>query len=331
VIGQAGSLSIVGQVTRAGSPLPGVTVTLSGGQSATITTDSGGNFTFSGLNSAASYVVTPTLAGSGFVPASLTYSNVVANPTATFVAFAQPEVRSIGPAFAGVLQPASKNFAAGEIVTVMGANLCGDAASAVPTLPDRLANCIAQVDGVNVRLYYASPLQINAVLPQALTPGAHQFVVQRYSDSTYKTVAAQSQPAAITVDRVALSLVERTEASASLLLAQYPDGGLAGAVRPLHAGDTVILYGTGLGKKAQTFAEGAAPKAASAAVESIQIQVQGLPAQVAYAGAQSQYPGFDQITVVLPKYTLPAGKATVTFQITAPSANQTLQYEVNAI
>ena len=158
----------------------------------------------------------------------------------------------------------------------------------------------------------------------------HRLVVQRYSDSTYKTVAAQSQSTAVTVDRVALSFVERTEGAAHLLLAQYQDGGLAGASRPLHAGDIVTLYATGLGKKAQTFAEGAAPKATSAAVESIQIQVQGLAAQITYAGVQSQYPGFDQITVVIPKYTLPAGKSTATFQISAPSAGQTMQYEINA-
>ena len=58
--------------------------------------------------------------------------------------------------------------------------------------------------------------------------------------------------------------------------------------------------------------------------------MQGQAAKVLYAGVQSQYPGLDQITVQLPAYTLPAGKKTVTIQISAPSTGQTLSYEVNS-
>ena len=54
-------------------------------------------------------------------------------------------------------------------------------------------------------------------------------------------------------------------------------------------------------RKAQTIAEGAAPKTTSAAVEPIQIQVEGLPAQVLYAGATPCFPGLNQINVRLPK------------------------------
>jgi uncharacterized protein (TIGR03437 family) len=90
------------------------------------------------------------------------------------------------------------------------------------------------------------------------------------------------------------------------------------------------LYLTGLGRVAQTFAEGAAPKVASSAVASIQILVQGQPAQVTYAGVQPQYPGFDQVNLKLPSYTLAAGQSAVTFQITAPSTGQTLNYTIPA-
>jgi uncharacterized protein (TIGR03437 family) len=90
------------------------------------------------------------------------------------------------------------------------------------------------------------------------------------------------------------------------------------------------LYLTGLGRKAQTFAEGAAPKTTSNAAEPIQILVQGQPAQILYAGVQPQYPGLDQITLRLPQYTLAAGETTAKFQIIAPSAGQTLRYEINS-
>ena len=58
--------------------------------------------------------------------------------------------------------------------------------------------------------------------------------------------------------------------------------------------------------------------------------MQGQPAPVTYAGTQPQYPGFDQIKLKLPNYTLTAGQSTVTFQITAPSTGQTLNYTIAA-
>jgi uncharacterized protein (TIGR03437 family) len=329
-LAQAGNMTILGQVTlSSGNPLPGVTVAL-GGSQPTTTTDSGGNFSFENLNSAGTYTVTPSLAGYSFVPASLTYANVSANPAPSFVAWPLPQVGGLGPGFASLVQLIPASFAAREIVSIYGANLCSTATGAAPTYPDRLTACIVQVDGVNIHLSYASPVQINAVLPQTLALGAHQLVVQRYTDTTYKTLAAQSQPFSFTVVRISMAFLERTDSAATILLAQYSDGGFAGSARPLHAGDAITLYLTGLGRTAQSFAEGAAPKVASSAVESIQIAVQGQPAQVTYAGVQPQYPGFDQVNVKLPNYTLAAGQSIVTIQITAPATGQTLTYTLAA-
>jgi uncharacterized protein (TIGR03437 family) len=329
-IAQAGAMTILGQVTlSSGNPLPGVTVTLSGSQTPA-TTDSGGNFSFENLNSAATYTVTPSLAGYSFVPPSLTFANASANPAANFVAWPQPQVGGLGPGFGSLLQPIPSSFAAREIVSIYGANLCSAATGAAPTYPDRLAACIVQVDGVNIHLSYASGVQINAVLPQTLALGAHQLVVQRYTDTTYKQLAAQSQPSSFTVVAISMAFLERTDGAITLLLAQYADGGLAGSARPLQAGDAIALYLTGLGRVAQTFTEGAAPKTASNAVATVQILVQGQPAQVTYAGVQPQYPGFDQINLKLPNYTLTAGQSAVTFQITAPATGQTLNYTVAA-
>ncbi|HMD71110.1 MAG TPA: carboxypeptidase regulatory-like domain-containing protein [Bryobacteraceae bacterium] len=331
VLAQAGNMTILGQVTlSSGNPLPGVTIVLNGGTLPSATTDSGGNFSLENLNSVSTYTVTPSLAGYSFVPPSLTFANASANPVANFVAWPQPVVGGLGPGFASLVQPIPTSFAAREIVSIYGANLCSTATGAAPTYPDRLAACFVQVDGANIRVFYASLTQINVVLPQTLALGAHQLVVQRYTDTTYKTLAAQSQPFTFTVVRISLAFVERTDAAATVLLAQYADGGFAGSTRPLHAGDPITLYLTGLGRTAQTFAEGAAPKTASNAVESVQVFVQGQPAQVTYAGVQPQYPGFDQVNVKLPSYTLTSGQSSVTFQITAPATGQTLNYTLAA-
>jgi uncharacterized protein (TIGR03437 family) len=332
-VAQAGTATIVGQVTlrtAAGAAVAGVTMLLTGAVTTQAATDAGGNYSFANLNSAGAYTVTPKLDGYSFVPASQTFTNPAANPTANFTAWPLPRIAGLGPAFAGVLAAVPTSVAAGEIVALYGTDLCADGTSANPTLPDRLSACIVQVDGVNIRLYYGSAGQINAVLPQTLALGTHQIAVQRYTDTGYKQLAAQSQASPFTVDRVAMAFVERPDGAATKLVAQFTDGGFAGSARPLRPGDAIALYLTGLGRKAQTFAEGAAPKTTSAAVETIQIVVQGLTAKVLYAGVQPQYPGLDQITLQLPAYTLPAAKKTVTIQISAPSTGQTVSYEMDA-
>ena len=105
-------------------------------------------------------------------------------------------------------------------------------AAANPTLPDHLGACMARVDNTPIRLYYASPGQINAVLPQTLAAGAHQLVVQRYTTTAYSQLAAQSDSLAFTVDRIAMSFVETAEG----LAVQFPDGGFASAARPVRWG-----------------------------------------------------------------------------------------------
>jgi uncharacterized protein (TIGR03437 family) len=331
VIGQLGNMTINGQITTPTSAVvPGVSLNLTGAVTAKTTSDSGGNFAFTGFTSSGTYTVTPTLAGYAFLPASQTFTYATSNPAANFTAWAIPQIGGIGPVFGSTIVPAPSGFAAGETVAIYGANLCSTSASAAPTLPDRLAACVIQVDGVNVHPYYAGPAQVNVVLPQSLTLGSHQLVVQRYTDTSYKTMAVQSASISITVNRVAMAFAERADCGNQILLVQNPDGSFIGSATPLQAGKTVILYLTGLGKKAQTFAEGAAPKSASAAVEPVQVTVQGVPATVAYAGAQSQFPGIDQMNVQIPNYTLPQGKTTATIQFTAPTANQTVTYEVPA-
>ena len=67
--------------------MSGVTVTRSGSQSASATTDSSGNYTFTEA-AGGSYTVTPSLSGDTFSPASQTFNNLSANQTQNFTASA---------------------------------------------------------------------------------------------------------------------------------------------------------------------------------------------------------------------------------------------------
>ncbi len=82
----------------------GVTVTLSGDQTGTTTTDGSGNFSFAGLAAGGSYLITPTLAGYNFDPINRSYSNLLADVTnADFIAYPGNSPRVVKAASQNVL------------------------------------------------------------------------------------------------------------------------------------------------------------------------------------------------------------------------------------
>ncbi len=79
--GAATTYSISGAVTLTGAPLAGVTITLSGGSSATTTTDASGNYSFTGLFAGGDFTVTPSKIYHSFTPANYSYTNLMENKT----------------------------------------------------------------------------------------------------------------------------------------------------------------------------------------------------------------------------------------------------------
>jgi hypothetical protein len=99
--------TISGQVTKGGGALAGVTVTLTGGTSGTVTTDASGSYSFTALPYGGNYTVTPSLAGNSFTPASTAFTSLQANQTANFAAATlsytiSGQVTKAGAALAGV-------------------------------------------------------------------------------------------------------------------------------------------------------------------------------------------------------------------------------------
>jgi uncharacterized repeat protein (TIGR01451 family) len=81
----AATLTVSGRVADAGNNgIGGITVTLSGSQSATTTTDQSGNYSFANLAVGGSYTVTPTRTDFVFAPLNRTFTNLRANATADF-------------------------------------------------------------------------------------------------------------------------------------------------------------------------------------------------------------------------------------------------------
>lgn len=79
--------SITGMIKNTqGNPIAGVTMTLSGSQSATTQTDAGGNYAFNDLSAIGTYTVRPTKNGYAFIPFNRTFGNLAPDSRADFTA-----------------------------------------------------------------------------------------------------------------------------------------------------------------------------------------------------------------------------------------------------
>jgi uncharacterized protein (TIGR03437 family) len=323
----AATYAITGQVTLNGQPLAGVVISL-GTNLGYATTGADGNYLLIFSSFAGFVPLSASANGFDFLPANtMLFGNN--DSVVNFTAWPIPQITTVTPYFVSTLQPVPTSLASREIVTIHGALLCVATASASPPLPNQLGGCAVSLNGFPLVLYSAAPDQITAVLPQAPNEGISDLKISRYTDTSATQLAAQNDfyP---TMALVAMVFLERSDNGTTLLAAQYADGSFAGRDHPLAPGNIVTLYLTGLGPTAQTFAEGAAPNAISQATAQIGITVEGISAQILYAGLQPQFPGFDQIVFQLPQYTLAAGRTTANFIITAPSVGQTLHYAINS-
>ena len=80
------SVSITGRVVDAnGAGVSGVTVTLSGSQSATATTDTSGKYVFNFIDTQGTHTVTPAKSGLSFTPQNRTFPTPTWNQSGTFI------------------------------------------------------------------------------------------------------------------------------------------------------------------------------------------------------------------------------------------------------
>jgi uncharacterized protein (TIGR03437 family) len=124
-----------------------------------------------------------------------------------------------------------------------------------------------------------------------------QLIVQR--GTTYSVPVqidmAQAQPAVFSSGD--------TPGSAGLIQVYPLTGGqpyFASPSAPAHAGDTIVLYCTGLGLVNPSATDGAAPQQLSSTLSKPQLMVGGQAAHVSFAGLTPGFAGLYQVNAVVP-------------------------------
>ena len=171
-------------------------------------------------------------------------------------------------------------------MAIYGDALAGSTATAASlNFPTQLADAQVQVNNAPAPLYYASPAQIDAIIPDN-TSGLVKLTVQNTAGThTVNLCVEAAVPAIFTQDKTGSGPASAENASQNYALVT--------ASAPLHAGDYVALFLTGLG--ATTNQNGL-----RWATQQPAVTIAGRPCAVSYAGRAPGYTGLDQINCQVP-------------------------------
>lgn len=206
--------------------------------------------------------------------------------------------------------------APGSLVSIFGTGLApgNNSASSIGPWPLSLGGVSVKFNNIAAPILYVSTAQINAQVPWNLSTGTASVVVtngQAASKSATVQIAMEA-PAVFTVgsgagQAIAINL-DASLASPPNAIPGYP-------ARAASPGDIVLLYANGLGPVTPAVSNGVnSMDKLRNAVTTPTVLIGGQPATVLFAGLTPQYPGVNQINVIVPQNVTLGNGVTVQIQ-----------------
>jgi uncharacterized protein (TIGR03437 family) len=137
-------------------------------------------------------------------------------------------------------------------------------------------------------IYFVSPTQIDALLPSTTPMGTGTLTVTNNG--------VTSAAASIEVVANAFGILTLNSAGTGMAAALDASNQLLSVTSAANPGDVIVLWGSGLGP---VTGDESLPPSQTNLTSPISVTIGGAPAVVQYHG-RSQYPGLDQINVVIP-------------------------------
>jgi hypothetical protein len=215
---------------------------------------------------------------------------------------AQPRIYPNGAVnAASFLSPATPGgaLAQGSIFSIFGQDLAPEAleAQAFPlaTTLGGVQALILTATGENFAapLLYVSANQINAILPSFVPVGRHLLRIQRDG------VQSNDQPIKVVEASLGLFFFQEqgVPVAAGHVVTQFFSRRVT-LETPVRPGDTVVLWGSGLGPVAGPDDQ---PPPATASAAQIEVLLAGAPVAHSYAGRSACCAGLDQINIEIPR------------------------------
>ena len=210
--------------------------------------------------------------------------------------------------FAAAGQPGHA-VAPGSLVSIFGSQLAsGQVVAGTAPLSPSLSGVTVTIGSMQAPIQFVSPGQINAQLPwnllapNAETGGAALVVNRQGALSAPRNVQlARVSPGIYTLPGTGIGpavVVNSSDGSVA-----QPPGSVPGAVsRPARPGEAIIIYANGLGPVDRPIADGAASLDALRRTLVVPIVLIGnREAEVLFSGLAPQFPGVNQVNVVVPQ------------------------------
>jgi uncharacterized protein (TIGR03437 family) len=183
----------------------------------------------------------------------------------------------------------------GGLIALFGANLtaAGETAASLP-LPSQLASTTVSFGGQPMPLLYANTNQINGQVPFELSPNTrHQLVVMQGQQASVpqEFVLASAQPGIFTVN---------AQGTGQGLIMRQDQVTLADAAAPAARGETVVIYGSGLGQVTPAAISGHAAPSAAQTINPTTVTIGAVPADVLYSGLTPGAVGLYQVNARVP-------------------------------
>ncbi|MDP9054742.1 MAG: IPT/TIG domain-containing protein [Acidobacteriota bacterium] len=223
------------------------------------------------LTPGASLLLTANLVGSSSVSTTATLTAATSTPV---VAKPGPSITGVVPA--GIAQY-PRNVAPGAFVTVYGTNLSAAVLQSPQPYPTHLGDVTVTIDGTAAQMQYASATQINFIYPN-LSPGLAKLTVKNATgQQTVNVMLAPAVPSIFTFTGATNGPAAAENAVTAAIV---------GPNAPLHAGDYVALYLTGIGQ--------------TPGATTVTIGGQNCAGQYFFAGHNSVFEGLDQVQCQIP-------------------------------
>jgi uncharacterized protein (TIGR03437 family) len=200
--------------------------------------------------------------------------------------------------------------------------------------PTSLDGVSVTIGGQAAYIDYISGGQINAQVPYNVAPGQQQLTVKNISGSTLQatTVTVSAiQPGMYAPSAFKLNGVQYAGALfADGATYALPPGAVSGIPsKRANPGDLITFYGVGFGAVTPPISAGTVVQQANpTGLPSFQLSIEGLPAQVEYAGLAPNSIGLYQFNVYVPANVTANDAAPVTFSVGGVTGTQSLRIAV---
>ncbi|MCW5981576.1 MAG: hypothetical protein KIT09_26055 [Bryobacteraceae bacterium] len=197
-------------------------------------------------------------------------------------------------------------LAPGGFISIFGGRLADTlAVSDKVPFETELANTTVSIAGRRMPLHFTSDGQINAIVPYGIAPNTtHQIVVKRGSRI--------ATPEPVTVSTAQPAIFTKNDPDQGAIV--NVQGDLVDAAHPVHAGEAVLIFCTGLGPVDPPAAAGSAAPSAEPFPRTtvpVSVTIGGRPATLLYAGLAPGFAGLYQVNALVPEGVTPGNRVPV--------------------